>query len=30
MLFASGRNGWADEAMDGPRKDLSAMFNMVT
>jgi GTP-binding protein len=29
MLYASGRNGWADETMDGPRKDLSAMFNLV-
>ena len=29
MLFASGRQGWADETMDGPRKDLSAMFDLV-
>jgi GTP-binding protein len=29
MLYASGRQGWADAAMDGPRKDLSAMFNLV-
>src|SRR5574337_2104199 len=26
-LFASGRNGWADDSLDGPRKDLSALFN---
>src|SRR3978361_321064 len=29
MLYASGRNGWADETMDGPRKDLSALFDLV-
>lgn len=29
MLYASGRQGWADEAMDGPRKDLSALFELV-
>src|SRR5487761_2351102 len=29
MLFASGRQGWADTALDGPRKDLSAMFDLV-
>ena len=29
MLYASGRQGWADETMDGPRKDLSAMFDLV-
>jgi GTP-binding protein len=29
MLYASGRNGWADETLDGPRKDLSALFNLV-
>jgi GTP-binding protein len=28
-LFASGRSGWADDSLDGPRKDLSAMFNLV-
>src|SRR5580692_12938661 len=26
MLYASGRQGWADVALDGPRKDLSALF----
>ncbi len=29
MLFASGRQGWADESMDGPRKNLDAMFNLI-
>ncbi len=29
MLFASGRQGWADAALDGPRKDLSPLFDLV-
>jgi GTP-binding protein len=29
MLYASGRQGWADESMDGPRKDLSALFELI-
>ncbi len=28
-LYASGRSGWADESLDGPRKDLAALFDMV-
>lgn len=28
-LYASGRAGWADESLDGPRKDLSALFDLV-
>ncbi|MEM8554707.1 MAG: translational GTPase TypA [Pseudomonadota bacterium] len=28
-LYASGRSGWADEELDGPRKDLSALFDLV-
>ncbi|WP_158963435.1 translational GTPase TypA [Chachezhania sediminis] len=28
-MYASGRNGWADMELDGPRKDLSALFDMV-
>ncbi|WP_208348495.1 translational GTPase TypA [Pseudaestuariivita rosea] len=28
-LYASGRSGWADEALDGPRKDLSALFDLI-
>ncbi len=29
MLYASGRQGWADITMDGPRKDLAPMFDLV-
>ncbi|WP_187430640.1 translational GTPase TypA [Roseobacter fucihabitans] len=28
-MYASGRNGWADIELDGPRKDLSALFDLV-
>ncbi len=28
-MYASGRNGWADMELDGPREDLSALFDMV-
>ena len=28
-LYASGRSGWADAELDGPRKDLHALFNLV-
>ncbi|PRY95257.1 GTP-binding protein [Hasllibacter halocynthiae] len=28
-LYASGRSGWADDELDGPRKDLSALFEMI-
>ncbi|MEO1455398.1 MAG: translational GTPase TypA [Pseudomonadota bacterium] len=28
-LYASGRSGWADAELDGPRSDLSALFNLV-
>ncbi len=28
-LYASGRSGWCDSELDGPRKDLSALFNLV-
>ncbi|TRW95686.1 translational GTPase TypA [Paracoccus sp. M683] len=28
-LYASGIGGWADETLDGPRKDMSALFDMV-
>src|SRR4051812_45842012 len=27
-LFASGRNGWATETMDGPRRDLAPLFEL--
>lgn len=29
VLYASGRSGWADAELDGPRKDLSALFELV-
>jgi len=29
VLYASGRAGWADEGLDGPRKDLSALYALV-
>ena len=28
-LYASGRAGWADAELDGPRKDLSALFSLI-
>ncbi|NNF23974.1 MAG: translational GTPase TypA [Rhodobacteraceae bacterium] len=28
-LYASGRSGWADAELDGPRSDLAALFNLV-
>ena len=28
-LYASGRAGWADAALDGPRRDLSALFELI-
>jgi len=28
-LFASGRQGWASETMDGERKDLSPLFDLI-
>jgi GTP-binding protein len=28
-LYASGRSGWADTELDGPRKDLSALYDLV-
>ena len=29
VLYASGRDGWADDSMEGPRKDLGALFKLV-
>ncbi len=29
MLYASGRQGWADTSLEGPRKDLSALFDLI-
>ena len=28
-LFAVGRDGWADDSLEGPRKDLSALFDLI-
>jgi len=28
-LYASGRSGWADTELDGPREDLSALFDLI-
>ncbi|QDH15406.1 translational GTPase TypA [Oecophyllibacter saccharovorans] len=29
MLYASGRQGWADTELDGPKKDLSPLFDLI-
>ncbi|MBQ1203426.1 MAG: GTP-binding protein, partial [Loktanella sp.] len=29
VMYASGRSGWCDMQLDGPRKDLSALFDMI-
>ncbi|PWE32844.1 translational GTPase TypA [Maritimibacter sp. 55A14] len=29
VLYASGINGWCDTELDGPRKDLTALFELV-
>ncbi|QNT77841.1 translational GTPase TypA [Entomobacter blattae] len=29
MLYASGRQGWADKTLEGARKDLSDLFSLV-
>ena len=29
-LYASGRSGWADADLEGPRNDLNALFDLVT
>ncbi len=28
-MYASGRSGWADHDLDGPRQDLSALFDLI-
>jgi len=28
-IYASGRSGWADNDLNGPRKDLSALFKLI-
>ena len=29
IMYASGRSGWADTSLDGPRKDLSELFSLI-
>ncbi len=29
VLYASGRAGWADDTLEGPRENLEALFNLV-
>lgn len=29
IMYASGRSGWADMELDGPRKDLTALLDLV-
>ena len=29
ILYASGRQGWADPQLDGPRRDLAPLFDLV-
>jgi len=29
ILYASGINGWADTELDGPRKDMAALFDLI-
>ncbi len=29
VLYASGRNGWCDDSLEGERKDLKALFKLV-
>ena len=29
IMYASGRSGWADTHLDGPRKDLSELFELI-
>ena len=29
VLYASGRSGWADDTLEGPRRNLDALFNLI-
>ena len=29
IMYSSGRSGWADTSLDGPRKDLSELFSLI-
>ena len=28
-MYASGRSGWADHDLNGPRNDLNALFDLI-
>ena len=30
ILYASGRSGWADESLGGPRKNLDSLFKLIS
>ena len=30
ILYASGRSGWADESIEGPRKNLDSLFKLIS
>ena len=30
ILYASGRSGWADEILEGPRKNLDSLFKLIS
>ncbi len=30
ILYASGRSGWADESLKGPRKNLDSLFKLIS
>ncbi len=30
ILYASGRSGWADESLEGPRKNLNSLFKLIS
>ena len=30
ILYASGRSGWADEGLDGPRENLDSLFKLIS
>ena len=30
ILYASGRSGWADESLEGPKKNLDSLFKLIS
>ena len=30
ILYASGRSGWADDSLEGPRKNLDSLFRLIS